>query len=38
MTDIAGVVMLAGSMFGLGFLTCLYLVFGAAVWLGWGRE
>lgn len=37
-TDIVGAVMLTVGMFGLGFLTCLYLVFGSTVWLQWGRE
>lgn len=25
------------GMFGLGFLVCLYLVFGSTVWLKWGK-
>ena len=33
MTDIVGVTFLAVGMFGLGFLTCMYLVFGTTVWL-----
>lgn len=37
-TDILGALMLGGGMFGLGALTCLYLVFGSPLWLQWGRE
>jgi len=38
MTDIVGAIFLAVGASGLGFLTCLYLVFGSTVWLRWGRD
>ena len=37
-TDILGAVLLSIGMFGLGFMTCLYLVFGSTVWIERGRE